>query len=295
MKKITNILIPALALSMLIFTIVSISKKRVIPPRELVNNPPISSAQKKIAALGIVEPSSKFINVGSHKQGVVDKIYVHSGDTLSKGDPLFLIDDKETIARFKEAKAKSYIARVHYEDLKYNLSLFESIKDKRSISISELNKKRFAVTKAKAEIDHSQANVDVIKATLDNLTVRSPIDGQVLKVNIEEGEYLSQNVDKSSSIIMGNTKVMNVRASIDESDIHKLQHNPKAIGILHSMTDHEIPLKFIKIEPYVLPKQNLNNNSAEKIDTRVLEILFSFDNLNVNAIPGQKMDVFIQW
>jgi hypothetical protein len=53
------------------------------------------------------------------------------------------------------------------------------------------------------------------------------------------------------------------------------------------------PLHFVCFEPYVVPKVSLTGDSTERVDTRVLQIIYSFDRGNLPIYVGQQMDVYI--
>jgi hypothetical protein len=51
----------------------------------------------------------------------------------------------------------------------------------------------------------------------------------------------------------------------------------------------------VRIEPYVIPKVSLTGGSSERVDTRVLQVIFSFDNPSDRRLyVGQQMDLFIE-
>jgi hypothetical protein len=54
------------------------------------------------------------------------------------------------------------------------------------------------------------------------------------------------------------------------------------------------PLTFVRVEPYVLPKRSLTGERTERIDTRVLEVIYSFDPDNKPVFIGQQVDVFVK-
>jgi HlyD family secretion protein len=54
------------------------------------------------------------------------------------------------------------------------------------------------------------------------------------------------------------------------------------------------PLRFIRFEPYVLPKTSLTGDSAERVDTRVLQVIYSFNRGKLPIYVGQQMDVYIE-
>jgi HlyD family secretion protein len=59
-------------------------------------------------------------------------------------------------------------------------------------------------------------------------------------------------------------------------------------------TDVKVPLEFVRVQPYVSPKIELSNQRQEKVDLRVLPVIFRFKmKTPVMAYPGQLVDVFI--
>lgn len=55
------------------------------------------------------------------------------------------------------------------------------------------------------------------------------------------------------------------------------------------------PLSFTRIEPYVIPKQSLTGNNQERVDTHVLQVIYSFDsNRQYSVYVEQQMDIFIE-
>ena len=67
-----------------------------------------------------------------------------------------------------------------------------------------------------------------------------------------------------------------------------------AWATLKGRKEPRFPLEFVRIEPYVVPKRSLTGESTERVDTRVLQVLYSFEPAALNAYVGQQMDVFIE-
>jgi hypothetical protein len=51
---------------------------------------------------------------------------------------------------------------------------------------------------------------------------------------------------------------------------------------------------YIRVEPYVVPKRSLTGDSTERVDTRVLQVIYSFYKGALPIYVGQQMDVFIE-
>jgi hypothetical protein len=54
------------------------------------------------------------------------------------------------------------------------------------------------------------------------------------------------------------------------------------------------PLQFVRVEPFVVPKKSLTGDTTERVDTRVLQIIYSLDPTGRPPIfVGQQVEVFI--
>lgn len=146
---------------------------------------------------------------------------------------------------------------------------------------------------AEAGVASAQAALDAAKTELDRLTVKAPVDGQVLQVNIRTGEFAQAGPLATPLMLFGATSTLHVRVDIDENDAWRVKADAKARASLRGNANLTTDLTFVRIEPYVVPKKSLTGDSAERVDTRVLQVLYSFPG---NALPvyvGQQMDVFI--
>jgi HlyD family secretion protein len=56
----------------------------------------------------------------------------------------------------------------------------------------------------------------------------------------------------------------------------------------------KVPLEFVRIQPYVMPKIELSDARTEQIDLRVLPVVFRFKPPAGSTLyPGQQVDVYI--
>ncbi len=54
------------------------------------------------------------------------------------------------------------------------------------------------------------------------------------------------------------------------------------------------PLKFVRVEPLLVPKQSLTGSTSEQTDTRVLQVIYSFECKDLPVYVGQFIDVYIE-
>ena len=88
-------------------------------------------------------------------------------------------------------------------------------------------------------------------------------------------------------------KTVNVRVDIDEHDIPRFKKGAPARASLRGTPEVMYPLTFVRVEPYVIPKKSLTGDNTERVDTRVLQVIYSLDTTDRPIFVGQQMDVFI--
>ncbi|MGB5780105.1 MAG: biotin/lipoyl-binding protein, partial [Allopontixanthobacter sediminis] len=59
----------------------------------------------RVAGAGVVEPSSELVSIGTSLGGLVADVRVKPGDYVTKGQPLFTVDDRALRARLEETGA----------------------------------------------------------------------------------------------------------------------------------------------------------------------------------------------
>ena len=166
--------------------------------------------------------------------------------------------------------------------------------DPRAVSTEEVRTKENDVSVAYAQLDAARALVEQDHVRLDRLVVRASREGTILQVNIRPGEYASAT-PKSAAIVLGELDQLQVRAEIDEQNASRLEPGQSAQAYVKGDTAHPIELTFVRIEPYVVPKVSLTGSSTERVDTRVLQVIYSFKRPEDRAIyVGQQVDLFVQ-
>jgi len=159
---------------------------------------------------------------------------------------------------------------------------------------------------ARAQVQQADADIEAITLRLERLVARSPVDGTVLKRNVEPGQYAPSNAAATAgvqpgTVVVGNVATLHVRARVDEEDVPKLVFAAAATARQRGAAQAAIPLKMIRIEPLAVAKRDLTGENTERVDTRVIEVIFEVDRSEAGAdstkparlYPGQLLDVFI--
>lgn len=263
-------------------------------PAEPVAEPPRVAFANKISGAGIVEASMRNVSIGSHVPGIVQRVHVRVGQRVRAGDPLFTLDERASKADLAVREAKVAEAEAQLKDARALLHIAENVKDERAISIEDLNRRRYAVETAEARLGSAKAELQAARVALELLTVRAPIDGEVLQVNVRPGEYAPAGPTGDPLILLGNLSRLHVRVDIDENDAWRFSPEASAIAFVRGNPSLKTDLRFEYIERYVVPKRSLTGDSTERVDTRVMQAVYSFDRRSLDILPGQLMDVFIE-
>jgi HlyD family secretion protein len=266
---------------------------RTLPPAPAVSAAPQPPYRAFVAGAGMIEANTENIAIGTQLAGIVSKIYIQVGTQVKAGDPLFTTDDRAQRALLAVKTAAVKVAEAQLAQANYELSLGEGLTEKRVLSLEDRETRRHAAQIAEAQLAQTKADLESAKTDLDRLTVRAPVDGQVMQLKIHLGEFAPTGVLAQPLILLGGVEPMNVRVNVDENDAWRVRDNADAIGYLRGNNQIKALLRFVRFEPYVVPKVSLTGDSTERVDTRVLQVIYSFEHGNLPIYVGQQMDVYI--
>jgi HlyD family secretion protein len=162
---------------------------------------------------------------------------------------------------------------------------------------------RYDIVNQEKQYQAAQQAYRSAQALSEKYTVRAQEAGVVLAINTALGSYVSpagtyDSYTQSSLpvVVMGAPQErLEVRCFVDEiliSHLPDADHMQAELAVRGS--EVKIPLEFVRVQPYVSPKIELSNQRQEKVDLRVLPVVFRFKNSGaVHLYPGQQVDVYI--
>ncbi len=276
----------------ILFALLVVSMNYSLPSSAVPIEPSVNPYQDAIAAAGIIEAADKNIHIGTPEDGIVCEVFVHVGELVQKGKPLYRIDCSVLEATLLSQQANVEVAKANLAKLQDQLNRLSAIEDPRAISAEEIKGKEHDVDIAKAELNVAIATVLQTNKLIAYRTVRAPKEGMILQSSIREGEFAERN---SKTMMLGDLSHIQVKADIDEQNAGWFNPKAKAVAYPKNNTSIAIPLHFVRIEPYVLPKVSLTGSSSERSDTRVLQVIYSFEQpKDYNLYVGQQLDLFIE-
>jgi HlyD family secretion protein len=291
-------LLPSFALlgALIALCVVFWSEKKT--PVAPILYPPASSPYRyAIAGAGIIEASSENISIGSPFNEIVTSVYVIEGDCVKAGDLLLELDLRAFESQKKSAQATLEATYVTFSDKKMQFSFYERLKDKRAVSEQEYQLAFFALKEAEKQVKVAEAQLKEVQTNIERSRIRSPIDALVLQVNIHPGEIAPTVpfvADQAVPILLGRVNPLFVRIDIDEDDAWRFREGAPARAFVRGNSTINFPLQFVRTEPYIIPKASFTGDTTEKVDTRVLQVLYSFQKGTLPIYVGQILDIFIE-
>jgi RND family efflux transporter MFP subunit len=285
--------LPAVAAIALTLAVGSVLTRKPTPGKEPLVLPPTSEFKQSIAGIGIIEPVSELVSVGSEMPGIVRQVYVKVGAHVQQGTPLFSLDDRDVNAQISTLEAALKSAQLQAKQANDQYATVKALKDSRAVSKDEFTRREYAAKVADAKVDEIRAQWRQWMTTKERLTAKAPMSGEILAVNIHPGEYALTTGGAEPLIRMGDTRVLRVRVEIDEQNASRIHKDAKAFGSPRGDTALKIPLRFVRFEPYVKPKVNLATG-GQRVDTRVMQVIYELEASSTNVFVGQQMDVFIE-
>ncbi|MFK5987097.1 MAG: efflux RND transporter periplasmic adaptor subunit [Pseudomonadota bacterium] len=254
-----------------------------------------SPYQSFIYATGIIESESTNITIGSAIPGIVTKLFIHTGQKINRGDPLFSIDARETRAKIEVAQSKIKVAASLLTKTRHQYKFDKKLHDYSSASISK--QKYLAsvdeLALAKSNLSLAKAELTLLNKELKRHTVYSPIIGKILQCKIRVGEFIDSRRITTRAIVVGSNK-LRLRVDINENELNHFKPKTPAIAFVRKQPNLKIPLHYQYTEPYIVPKTSLTGLSTERTDLRVLQVLYSLDKSIFPLYVGQQLDVFIK-
>ena len=260
MKSILKILTILLILVVFIGTIFYLyNKSRKKPVVFKTTTPFETSIIKKAVATGSVVPR-KEIEIKPQVSGVVEKIYVESGDIVKKGTLIAKIKIIPDMVTLNNAEARLKKARLNLKDKDRECERRKALFKKGIIAESEFLQYELAFSNAKEELDTARNNLTLIRegvakkyADTTNTLIRSTIEGMILDIPLEEGNFVTETNPLNAGTTIASVADMGemiFKGKVDESDVAKIKPGMDLILSIGAIEEE----KFDASLEYIAPK-----------------------------------------
>jgi HlyD family secretion protein len=237
----------------------------------------------KVSANGRIEAKRK-VDLSANIMGQIVNLAVREGDTVKRGDFLLQIDRAQHAASAAGAEASLKALFAERDAAQANLAerrrIYERARrnyEERIAPVAELDAAKAALDSAQAtlaasgnRIEQARANVAGAQDTLSKTTIRSPMDGIVTSLPVEEGEVAvigTMNNPGTKLLTISDMSIVEAVMEVDETDIPNVRVGQTAVVTLDAYANRTF--EGVVTEVGSSPIQRGVSGSAESIDFEV--------------------------
>ena len=271
-----------------------------------ITRDPYASGVYAEGILQSAQASGDDVNVYPEVAGTTVRIYARPGAQVARGAPLLAIDDavQRRVVEADAARVVAAHATLGYQRDQLAILVRQAAIDRRAVSRLALLNAQDNVRIARENLRVAIAARAVDAALLRKYVLRAPVAGVVLRNVSAVGSYVSPQgiydtytqADDPVVVMQPQSNELQVKAYLDEILVPRLPptRDITAQMFVRGGSDAGIALQFVRIDPYVTPKIELSDQRLEKVDVRVLPIIFRFKPPpDARLYPGELVDVYI--
>ena len=267
--------------------------------------PPRSPFAATLACSGIVEAQSENIAVGSATPGVVVEVLVKVGERVEAGTPLFRLDDRDLRGELEVRKAvvsqaKAEVIRLEAEPRQETIPpLVATVNEAKATAIAAADALRRAEDLFAKQVITEQ---DAIEKREADAFASAALQKAEAELALREAGSWNYDRDVSRAAVLkaeadlAKTEIdidrLHVRVDIDEFEIDRFDPAFAARAVPRGSAGTEYTLAFVRVEPFVVPKKSLTGDNSERVDTRVLQVIYDCSPER-DGPPGQGKRLFV--
>ena len=180
-----------------------------------------------ISATGTLEPVDQ-VEVGTQVSGDIAKINVDFNSKVKKGQIIAELDKSKLKATLTQAEIAFRSAETDYKYKESTYNRVKKLSESHSASAVELETAEYNMNSAKLSVERSQNEVNQARLNLSYATIKSPIDGVVLKRAVEVGQTVAASMSTPTLFVIAkDLSQMKVMAAVDEADIGQVKQGQR--------------------------------------------------------------------
>jgi RND family efflux transporter MFP subunit len=130
------------------------------------------------------------VSVAADVSGLISDVFVRDNEKVSKGQPLFRIDQRRFQYALDQAKADAASRQATLDQAKRDLERSKSLTSA-AVTVQQVEQRQQAVDVDQAEVDASNAALEVARLNLERSTVVAPVNGIVTNFDLLPGRYVN--------------------------------------------------------------------------------------------------------
>lgn len=208
-----------------------------------------------VTATGVLQPLNQ-VDVGTEISGTVQQVLVDFNDRVTAGQVLAHLDTEQLSAKLRQSEAALALSRAMVKEIeatvletRTKLRRAMDLEKKKLGTAEQVDTAQAAYTRAvaslervKAQVTQAEAQLDVEKTNLSKTEIHSPINGIVLKRQIEPGQTVAASLQTPILFTLAeNLAQMELHVSVDEADVGVVREGQGAIFKVDAFPQRSFP------------------------------------------------------
>jgi RND family efflux transporter MFP subunit len=207
----------------------------------------IGSIEQVITATGSVEAKRKVL-VTADPGARIAALYFDELDIVSKGQVLAKLDDIELVTQLRQLEVARNLAKANLAEAQSRLEQSRSLHEKGYVARQDVETVERQVDLYRSQVDEKQAAIQLVKAKLERISIRAPIDGAITRKLVEVGGVVSDGSHGVGASLGGQLQPMVIaeiahlealefHVEVDQIDIGLVRRGQHAIIVLDAFPD----------------------------------------------------------
>ncbi len=249
-----------------------------------------------ITATGLARPIQT-VELKSKASGEIIALPIDAGDYIKKGDLICKLDQTTTRNDHEQAKADYEVGLAAEKKQKKEFDRVFELFEKKLVSEAERDNAELAYQQAHSQRVRSEAALSTAAERLAETELKAPIDGIILRKDVEEGQVISSGVSSVSGgttiALLADLDKVNVLADVDETDIGRVKVGQTVKAVADAFPDQEFVGRVLKVAPLAKVEQNVTTFEVTAEVDNPKHLLKSGMNANVQIMTAEARDVLM--
>ncbi|MDE3083818.1 MAG: efflux RND transporter periplasmic adaptor subunit, partial [Verrucomicrobiota bacterium] len=238
---------------------------------------------QSVTATGTIQPVQDVL-VSSQISGYINSLSADFNSKVKKGDVLCSLLPTNYQAAVKSAEGDLANAKANYDLQKVNVNRDKVLLQKSLIPQSDYDQAAALLEEAEAQVQSKTASLETARTNLSYCEIRSPIDGIVIKRNVDIGNSVAATLNSPTLFEIANdlTK-MQIDASVAEADIGNVEEDQDVNFNVDAYPDRQFHGRVFQIRNAPQTQQNVVN----------YDVMIQVNNTDLKLKPGMTANVSI--
>ncbi len=242
----------------------------------------LTELPKSISFKGKVN-SAKTTNIRTRGSSFVEDVFVKTGDRVTKGDLLIVLNNTDLQAKKAQVTAQLTQINAQLQNTQRDVERYENLRSKQSISEKELENIKLQLASVKAQKQAAIQQLKEIDSELKYFEIKAPFNGIITSKNINKGDLANP---QQILLQIEGKDAYEVKVSVSERDIRNFQRGDSAQVFIENLN---ISLDAIISE---VSSSSINSGGQYHITARITSTenqpLYAGMNANLQLSTDQK-------